>query len=91
MPRYAIEREIPNAGKLAPQELPAISQKSCGVLQRLGPQVQWVESFVTDEKVYCIHIAPNEEMIREHAWQGGIPATRISAVPSVIAPTTAEG
>jgi uncharacterized protein DUF4242 len=91
MPKYAIEREIPNAGKLTPQELQAISQKSCGVLQKLGPQVQWVQSYVTDDKVYCIYIAPNEEMIREHARQGGSPANRISAVRSIIDPTTAEG
>lgn len=90
MPKYVIEREIPNAGKLSQQELKAISQKSCGVLQKLGPQVQWVESYVTDDKVYCVYIAPNEEMIREHASQGGFPANRISAVRSMISPTTAE-
>ena len=90
MPKYVIEREIPNAGKLTQQELKAISQKSCGVLQQLGPQVQWVESYVTDDKVYCVYIAPNEQMIREHARQGGFPANKISAVRSVISPTTAE-
>ncbi len=90
MPKYVIEREIPNAGKLKPQELQAISQKSCGILENLGPQIQWVESFVTDDKVYCIYIAPNEEIIREHASQGGFPANRISAVRTVIGPTTAE-
>ena len=90
MPKYVIEREIPNAGQLSPQELKAISQKSCSVLQNLGPQIQWVESFVTDDKVYCIYIAPNEQMIREHASQGGFPANKISAVRSVISPTTAE-
>ncbi|MBI1740175.1 MAG: DUF4242 domain-containing protein [Acidobacteriales bacterium] len=90
MPKYVIEREIPNAGKLSQQELKAISQKSCGVLQKLGPQVQWVESYVTDDKVYCVYIAPNEETIREHASQGGFPANRISAVRSMISPTTAE-
>ena len=90
MPKYVIERDIPNAGKLTSQELQAISQKSCSVLQKLGPQVQWVESYVTDDKVYCIYIAPNEQMIREHARQGGFPANRISAVKSVISPTTAE-
>jgi Nickel responsive protein SCO4226-like len=90
MPKYLIEREIPNAGKLTPHELQAISQKSCGVLQKLGPQVQWVQSYVTVDKVYCIYIAPNEEMIREHARQGGFPANRISAVRSIIDPTTAE-
>jgi hypothetical protein len=90
MPKYVIEREIPSAGKLSQQELQAISQKSCGVLRNLGPQIQWVESFVTDDKVYCVYIAPNEEMIREHARQGGFPANRISAVRTVIGPTTAE-
>jgi Protein of unknown function (DUF4242) len=91
MPKYVIEREILNAGKLSQQELQGISQKSCGVLQKLGPQVQWIESFVTDDKIYCIYVAPNEEMVREHARQGGFPANRISAVRSVISPTTAEG
>ncbi len=91
MPKYVIEREIPNAGKLSQRDLQAISQKSCGVLQNLGPHVQWVESFVTDDKIYCIYNAPNEEMIREHARQGGFPANRVSAVRSVIGPTTAEG
>jgi cell division inhibitor SulA len=91
MPKYVIEREIPNAGKLTQQELQAISQKSCSVLQKLGSQVQWLESFVTDGKIYCVYIAPNEEMIREHARQGGFPANRISAIRSVIGPTTAEG
>lgn len=91
MPKCVIEREIPNAGKLSPQELQAISLKSCGVLRNLGPQVQWLESFVTDDKIYCIYIAPNEEAVREHARQGGFPANRISAVRTVISPTTAEG
>jgi hypothetical protein len=91
MPKYVIEREIPNAGKLSQQDLQAISQKSCGILQKLGPQVQWVESFVTDGKIYCIYNAPNEEMVREHARLGGFPANRVSAVRSVIGPTTAEG
>ena len=91
MPKYVIEREIPNAGKLTQQELQAISQKSCSVLQKLGSQVQWLESFVTDGKIYCVYIAPNEEMIREHARQGGFPANRISEIRSVIGPTTAEG
>jgi len=90
MPKYVIEREIPNAGKLTEQELKAISQRSCGVLQNLGPQVQWVESYVTDDKVYCVYIAPNEQMVREHARQGGFPANKISAVRSIISPTTAE-
>jgi hypothetical protein len=91
MPKYVIEREIPNAGKLTPQQLQAISQTSCGVWQKLGPQIQWLESYVTDDKVYCVYIAPNEEMIREHASQGGFPTNRISAVRSIIGPTTAEG
>ena len=90
MPKYVIEREIPNAGKLTESELQAISQKSCGVLRNLGPQIQWVQSYVTDDKVYCVYIAPNEEMVREHANQGGFPANRISEVKSVIDPTTAE-
>jgi hypothetical protein len=91
VPKYVIEREIPNAGKLSAQELTGVSQKSCSVLRNLGPEIQWVESYVTDNKVYCIYIAPNEEIIREHARQGGFPANRISAVRSVISPTTAEG
>jgi hypothetical protein len=90
MPKYIVEREIPGAGKLTPQELQAVSQKSCSVLNRLGPQIQWVESYVTDDKVYCVYIAPNEEMIREHARQGGFPANRISEVRTQIDPTTAE-
>ncbi len=91
MPKYVIEREIPGAGKLSAQELQAISQKSCGVLNGLGPQIQWVQSYVTGDKVYCVYIAPNEEMVREHARQGGFPANRISEVASMIDPTTAEG
>lgn len=90
MPRYVIEREIPGAGNLSAEELQAISQKSCTVLGGMGPQIQWVQSYVTDEKVYCVYIAPNEEMVREHARQGGFPANRISEVRSVIDPTTAE-
>ena len=90
MPKYVIEREIPNAGKLTQQELKGISQTSCGVLRKLGPEIHWVESYVTDDKVYCVYIAPNEEMIRDHARQGGFPANKISAVRSVIRPTTAE-
>ncbi len=90
MPKYVIEREIPGAGKLSAEELKAISQKSCGVLQKLGPQIQWVHSYVTDDKVYCVYNAPNEEMVREHATQGGFPADRISQVRSIIDPTTAE-
>ena len=91
MPKYVIEREIPNAGKLSQQELQTISQKSCSVLQKVGPQVQWLDSFVTDDKIYCVYIAPNEEMVREHARQGGFPANRISAIRTEIDPTTAEG
>jgi cell division inhibitor SulA len=91
MPHYVIEREIPGAGKLSPQELQAISQTSCGVLQKLGPQIQWIQSYVTDDKVYCIYIAPSEELVREHARQGGFPANRVSVVRKVIDPTTAEG
>ena len=90
MPKYVIEREIPDAGKLSSQQLQAISQKSCGVLKQLGPQIQWMESYVTDNKIYCVYIAPNEGMVREHAQQGGFPANRISEVKGVIDPTTAE-
>jgi hypothetical protein len=90
MPKYIIEREIPGAGKLTAEQLQGISQKSCGVLQKLGPQIQWLESYVTDDKVYCVYIAPNEAMVREHAKQGGFPANRISAVKTIIGPTTAE-
>jgi hypothetical protein len=91
MPKFIIEREIPGAGDLSAQDLQAISQKSCGVLQNMGPQIQWVQSYVTGDKVYCVYIAPNEEMVREHAQQGGFPANRISEIKSVIDPTTAEG
>ncbi len=90
MPKYVIEREIPGAGKLSAEELKAISQKSCGVLSNMGPQIQWLHSYVTADKIYCIYIAPNEEMVREHAKQGGFPANRVSAVSSIIDPTTAE-
>ncbi len=90
MPKYVIEREIPGAGKLSAPELKAISQKSCGVLSKLGPSIQWVESFVTADKIYCIYVAPNEEMVREHARQGGFPANRVSEVKTVIDPVTAE-
>ena len=90
MPKFVIEREIPGAGKLSPKDLQGISQKSCSVLQNLGPQIQWVQSYVTDDKVYCVYIAPNKEMVQEHAKQGGFPANRISEVKSVIDPTTAE-
>jgi len=90
MPKYVIEREIPGAGKLSAPELQAISQKSCSVLNRMGTQIQWIQSYVTDDKIYCVYLAPNEEMVREHARQGGFPANRVSAVRSVIDPTTAE-
>ena len=90
MPKYVIEREIPGAGQLSNADLQGISQKSCGVLQQMGPQIQWVESFVTDDKVYCVYVAPDEATIREHAEKGGFPANRISEVKSVIDPTTAE-
>jgi uncharacterized protein DUF4242 len=90
MPQYLIERDLPGAGKLSPAELKAISQKSCGVLIQMGPQIQWVQSYVTGDKIYCVYRAPNEAMVREHARQGGFPATRVSEVKSVIDPTTAE-
>jgi hypothetical protein len=90
MPKFVIEREIPNAGKLTAQELKAISQKSCGVLSKLGPQIQWVQSYVTNDKVYCVYVAPNEQMVREHAKQGGFPANSVARVMTVIDPTTAE-
>ena len=90
MPKYIIEREIPGAGKLTPQQLQGISQKSCSVLQKLGSQIQWLESYVTDDKVYCVYIAPNEALVREHAKLGGFPANRISEVKGIIDPTTSE-
>jgi len=90
MPKYVIERHIPGAGKLSSDELHAISQKSCGVLSDLGPRIQWVQSYVTDDVVYCVYIAPNEETVREHARRGGFPADRVSEVKQVIDPTTAE-
>ena len=90
MPKYVIEREIPGAGKLSAEQLKAISQTSCGVLSKMGPQIQWVNSYVTADKIYCVYIAPNEEMVREHAKQGGFPANAVSAVSTVIDPTTAE-
>lgn len=91
MPKYVIEREIPGAGKMTPLDLQGASQKSCSVLRKLGPEIQWVHSYVTDDKLYCVYIAPNEDIIREHAQQGGFPANRISEIKSVIDPTTAEG
>jgi len=91
MPKYIIEREIPEAGKLSQQELQSISQKSCAVLGEMGPEIQWVQSYVTDDKVYCVYIAPNEAVIQKHAEKGGFPANRISQIRAVIDPTTAEG
>lgn len=90
MPKYVIEREIPGAGKLTPEQLKGISQTSCGVLSKMGPQIQWLHSYVTGDKIYCIYIAPNEEMVREHANQGGFPANAVSEVTTIIDPTTAE-
>jgi len=90
MPKFVIERELTGAGKLPRQELQAISQKSCSVLREMGPQIQWQQSFVTDDKIYCIYIAPDEEAIKTHARKGGFPANRISTVRAVIDPTTAE-
>ena len=91
MPKFLIEREIPGAGDLSAGELHAISQKSCAVLRELGPRVQWVESFVTGDKIYCVYIAPDEAAVREHAERGGFPANRVSEIARVIDPTTAEG
>ena len=91
MPKFVIEREIPGAGNLSPEELRGISQTSCGVLQQMGPRIQWLQSYVTGDKIYCVYIAPNEETIREHARAGGFPANRVSEIKSVIDPTTAEG
>ena len=90
MPKFVIERDIPGAGNLSAQELKGISQKSCTVLGGMGPQIQWLQSYVTGDKVYCVYIAPNEAMVREHARQGGFPANRVSEVKSIIDPTTAE-
>ena len=90
MPKFIIERDIPGAGKLTPAELQAISQKSCGVLRTMGPQIQWMHSYVTNDKVYCVYLAPSEAVVREHAMQGGFPANRISRVVAAIDPTTAE-
>jgi len=90
MPKYVIERDIPGAGKLSGEQLKAISQTSCGVLSKMGPQIQWLQSYVTADRIYCVYIAPNEAAVREHAQQGGFPANRISAVASIIDPTTAE-
>ena len=90
MPKFVIEREIPEVGTFSPEQLQAVSQTSCGVLRDLGPQIQWLHSYVTDDKIYCVYIAPDEETVRKHAQQGGFPANRISQVRSTIDPTTAE-
>lgn len=90
MPKYLIEREIPGAGKLTKDEIAAVAQKSCSILRDLGPQIQWVQSYVTDDKIYCVYIAPDEAAIREHAKRGGFAANRISEVKSIIDPVTAE-
>lgn len=90
MPKYVIERDIPGVGDSPAAALQAVSQTSCTVLKELGPQIQWLESYVTDDKIYCVYIAPNEEMIREHATRGGFPANRVSEVRTIIDPTTAE-
>jgi hypothetical protein len=90
MPKYVIEREIPGAGNLTSDQLKGISQTSCGVLSKMGPQIQWLQSYVTGDKIYCVYIAPNEDLVREHANQGGFPANSISEVVTIIDPTTAE-
>lgn len=91
MPKYVIERLIPGAGKMSSEDLKAISMRSCEVLNQLGPRIQWIHSYVTDNKLYCVYIAPNEETVREHARLGGFPANHISAVKTLIDPTTADG
>ena len=91
MPKYVIERDIPKIGNVTPEEAVAISQKSCSVLNTLGPKIQWLHSYVTQDRLYCVYIAPNEEMVREHARQGGFPANRVSEVKQMIDPTSAEG
>lgn len=89
MPKFVIEREIPGAGQIPPAQLQAIAQKSCSVLRNLGPEIQWVQSYVTTDKIYCVYIAPNAEMVRQHAKEGGFPANAVSEVKSIIDPTTA--
>ncbi len=91
MPKFVIERELPGAGQLSDQDIQAVSQKSCGVLRELGPEIQWLHSYVTDNKIYCIYVAPNEEMVRKHAEMGGFPANVVAKVKRVIEPITAEG
>ena len=90
MPKFVIEREIPGVGSMSAEQLEAVSQKSCSVLRNLGPQIQWLHSYVTDNKIYCVYIAPNEAMVREHARQGGFPASSVAQVRHVIDPTNAE-
>jgi len=90
MPKYIIEREIPDAGQLNAEQLQEISQKSCRILQEMGPQIQWLESYVTADKVYCVYIAPNEQSIREHAKKGEFPANSIAKITTIIDPTTGE-
>jgi hypothetical protein len=90
MPKFVIERELPGAGKLSPAELQGISQKSCGVLNSMGPKIQWLQSYVTDDKIYCVYIAPDEATVREHATKGGFPANKISRIRAMIDPTTSE-
>jgi len=90
VPKYVIEREIPGAGSLSPEQLKDISQTSCGVLSEMGPEIQWVQSYVTGDKIYCVYIAPSQELVREHAEKGGFPADRVSEVTVIIDPTTAE-
>lgn len=91
MPKFIIERELPGAGSLSADQLQGISQKSCGVLSEMGPQIQWLQSYVTQDKIYCVYIAPNEEMVREHAKRGGFPANSVARISTVIDPTTSEG
>jgi len=91
MPKYVIERIVPGAGKMSAEELKALSLRSCNVLNQLGPQIQWIHSYVTENKIYCVYVAPNEEMVREHARIGGFPATLVSVVKTIIDPTTSEG
>ncbi|HXO30842.1 MAG TPA: DUF4242 domain-containing protein [Candidatus Acidoferrales bacterium] len=90
MPKFVIERDIPEAGKMSSGQLQAISQKSCGILREMGPQIQWIQSYVVDDKIYCIYVAPDEDALRKHADKGGFPANRVSRIRSVIDPTTAE-
>lgn len=90
MPKFVIEREVPNAGKLSAQELKDMAQTSCNVLRNMGPEIQWIHSYVAEDKVYCVYVAPNEEMIREHARQGGFPANKVTRVSNIIDPVTAE-